>query len=118
MGRWLKTNGEAIYGTRPWITSGEGPTKVNGGAFHDQSNEGFSAQDIRFTTKGNTLYAIALGRPKGGKLNIKSLAQGKAHVNNIQLLGSNAKITWTQDAGALHVQAPANRRVNMLTYSK
>ncbi len=109
MGRWLNTNGEAIYGTRPWTVYGEGPKKVKGGAFNDQSNEGFSAQDIRFTTKGNNLYAIALGWPQAGKLDIKSLAKGKTGVNNIQLLGSNAKITWTQDATGLHLQAPAQQ---------
>ena len=113
MGRWLSTNGEAIYGTRPWTTSGEGPTKVTGGSFHDASNRGFSSQDIRFTTKGNALYAIALGWPVGGKLTITTLAQGSpnklASIRNIQLLGSNAKLSWTRDASGLHVQAPAEK---------
>ena len=30
MGAWLRTNGEAIYGSRPWLLYGEGPTKVAG----------------------------------------------------------------------------------------
>ncbi len=113
MGRWLATNGEAVYGTRPWTVYGEGPTKVTGGAFHDASNEGFSSEDIRFTTKGNTLYAIALGWPEGGKLTIKSLAEGGQNsissIRNIQLLGSNTKLTWTRDSDGLHVQAPAQK---------
>ncbi len=28
VGSWLKVNGDAIYGTRPWKTFGEGPTQV------------------------------------------------------------------------------------------
>jgi alpha-L-fucosidase len=35
VGAWLNVNGEAIYGTRPWRTYGEGPTKVTAGSFHD-----------------------------------------------------------------------------------
>lgn len=60
IGRWLETNGEAIYGTRPWNIYGEGPTKVAGGSFKDTARQAFTRQDIRFTTKGNVLYAIAL----------------------------------------------------------
>ena len=58
---WTAVNGEAIYGTRPWLVFGEGAVKAKGGAFKE--NFTYSAKDIRFTTKGKTLYAIALGWP-------------------------------------------------------
>ena len=64
IGRWLKTNGEAIYGTRPWAVYGEGPTEVVGGSFNDTKRQAFTGQDIRFTTKPGALYAIALAPPE------------------------------------------------------
>jgi alpha-L-fucosidase len=113
MGRWLSVNGEAIYSTRPWKIYGEGPTKVTGGAFHDTSNQQYSSSDIRFTTKGKTLYAIALAWPKDGKLNVRSLAEGSSYgafkVKDVKMLGSDAKLTWTQNRSGLSIQLPPQK---------
>lgn len=57
-GAWLEVNGEAIYGTRPFKNFGEGPTKSSRAMV-----QAFTGQDVRYTTKGKTLYAIFLGWP-------------------------------------------------------
>lgn len=112
IGRWLEVNGEAIYGTRPFKVFGEGPTKVSGGSFADTQRADYTAQDIRFTLKGDTLYAIALAWPEG-EVTIHSLAAsaglaaGKAKA--VELLGCDAKLTWSQDARGLRIRMPRER---------
>ena len=108
VGAWLKVNGEAIYGTRPWRIYGEGPTKVAAGSFHDTDTANYTAEDFRFTTKGDVLYAIGLAWPTNGEAVIHSLAQtvGSERVKSVALLGSDAKLQFNQRADGLHVQLP------------
>ncbi len=106
-GKWLDINGEAIYGTRPWKKYGEGPTKSASGAFADQT-EPFTAKDIRFTTKGNILYATCLGLPADKtSISLLGLNAGNGIVDSIELLGSGDTIHWVQKKEALVIDPSA-----------
>ena len=108
---WTAVNGEAIYGTRPWLVYGEGAVQARGGAFRE--NMTYSAKDIRFTTKGKTLYAIALGWPDDGKLIIKSLAKTADPTQNkitkVELPGHPGKLKFEQTADGLAVELPGKK---------
>ena len=107
IGKWLEVNGDAIYGTRPWKVYGEGPTKVAGGAFSDAKDQPFTADDIRFTSKGDYLYAISMDTPKKDLL-IKNLSLTAGKVKTVELLGSTGKIIWSQTKSGLTIKPSAN----------
>src|SRR5205814_5864541 len=109
VGAWLNVNGEAIYGTRPWRTYGEGPTKVTAGSFHDTDVANYKPESIRFNAMGDALYAIRLGWPGNGEAQIHSLPStvGTEHVQSVILLGSDMKLKLEQRPDGLHVRVPA-----------
>ena len=112
---WTKINGEAIYGSRPWLVYGEGEVKPKGGAGNEEFN--FTAKDIRFTTQGKTLYAIALGWPTENKIVIRSLAATDDAMQNkikrVELLGHKGKLKFTQTKDGLAVELPADAKADL-----
>ncbi|WP_183559613.1 alpha-L-fucosidase [Mucilaginibacter sp. SP1R1] len=113
IGKWIAANGDGVYGTRPWTIFGEKPadaTVIKAGNFNEGKIK-YSDKDIRFTTKGNNLYAFCLDKPQGD-LSIKSLGKN-GRLNNkkivsIKMLGSNEAVKWQQDGDALVIKRPAH----------
>jgi alpha-L-fucosidase len=111
IGKWLKVNGDAIYGTRCWKKFGEGDAESTKGSFTDNQATAYTARDIRFTTKGNDFYAIVLNWDDAGVV-IKSLnreAVSDATIVKVSLLGSDEEITWEQADDGLKLSFPKNR---------
>ncbi len=111
IGKWLKINGKAIYGTRCYRTSSEGPTQIEEGQFTDGIKKEFTPQDIRYTVKGAKLYAIVLKCAEDGEYALTLLgdrdasqkANFKGIIRDVSALGSDEKPRWSQDQEALHI---------------
>jgi alpha-L-fucosidase len=116
LGEWLGKFGEAIYGTRPWIRYGEGPTQLPQGRFGGFTDKagGYVPQDIRYTRKGKAVYVIALGWPGAGtELLCRSFAAGGAQtpptIARVTLLGSREEVRWKLGPDGLSLTTPTSK---------
>ena len=110
IGEWLRTHGEAIYGTRPWLVYGEGPTVMRrSGAFAPRVE--YRPEDIRYTSAGNRVYAIALGWPGPGReLVLSAFAEARAagtRVLDVSILGAPEAVAWERRTDGLAITTPS-----------
>jgi alpha-L-fucosidase len=109
VGAWMKVNSESIYDTRPYSVYGEGPAmegvaSLSAQGFNEGKGKPFTAEDIRFTRKGDTLYAIVMGEP-GGEVVIRTL-KGKT-VRRVEVIGHAGDPDWKNAEDGLRVTIPA-----------
>jgi alpha-L-fucosidase len=83
-----------------------------GQKYNESNRKDFTFEDVRFTTKGKTLYAFFMGWPEQGQLNIPALATNRSYVSgkvgHVSMLGGG-KMKWRHDANGFKVQLPAEK---------
>jgi alpha-L-fucosidase len=121
--KWMTVNSPGIHGSRPWKIFGEGPTSSRNYAqnqgpgepaeeYNERARTDLTAGDVRFTTQGDTLYAFVMGWPEYQTV-IRPLATDTAlrvgKIQNVELLGFDGKLVWSQDNSGLKIMMPAER---------
>ncbi|MBA7553798.1 hypothetical protein ES705_46397 [subsurface metagenome] len=89
LGKWLDVNGDAIFGTRPWISAKGNIT------------EGIP---VRFTQKNDTLYVILMGKPQANEISIENL--NLEGISKVNLLGNEDHLIWRMENGTLNIALP------------
>jgi alpha-L-fucosidase len=95
LGEFLKASGEAIYGTRRWRTTSEGET-------------------IRYTARGDTVYAIVLGWP-GGAVTLK--APRTSGATKVRLLGTSGPVRLSTTGAGLRIEMPEGAPVGAYAHA-
>ncbi len=114
IGEWMRINGDAVRGARPWKVYAEGPTPSPAGEFSDKVAVVYTSEDVRFTTNHGRIYATVLACPADGRLCIRSLAARTKEkkplfwgsITGVRVLGYGGEAAWHADGEGLHVHAP------------
>jgi len=112
---WMAVNSEAIHATRPWKISGQsGPLAPpsEDSSFNESKRRALTAQDVRFTRKGETLYAFVMGWPEKQAVIPQLSAQSRhapGKIENVELLGHKGKLRWTRDDSGLTIALPESK---------
>ena len=112
IGEWLSVNGEAIYGTHPWKTYGDGPTRAVEGQYTDGKAVEYTNEDFRYTAKGTNIYIIAMEPADNGSYCIKDFARFTQNhhpvfqgiIDGIDVLGGPQNIPFEQKEDGMYIQ--------------
>ncbi len=108
LGKWFAVNGEGIYGTLPWYLYGEGKAEMP----HKTIESPFTFKDIRYTTKGEYLYAFVLKWPGKRPVEMAFLAPGNqriGEIKSVELLGHAGTVDWEHHPDGLRVTFPPKK---------
>ncbi|MEI7902409.1 MAG: alpha-L-fucosidase [bacterium] len=111
VGKWLETNQEAIYGTMPWRVFHDGTPAAREAAPASEKSAGTPPVDIRFTAKGNTVYAVCLAWPDKEVL-VRALGKKglpDKTISAVRMLGSSEPVRWRQTDDGLILSVPRER---------
>ncbi len=112
IGKWLKTNGEAIYASKVWKIASEGPAVMADGGFTDAEETVYTSEDFRFTVNGASLYAICMNMKGQDEVLVKALATrtGKQaaffseQIKSVEVLGMEEAPAWERTGEGLRVR--------------
>ena len=114
IGTWMRTNGEAIYGTGKWTTVKEGPTKIDMKSTEYRAENkidfSFTPEDFWFTSKDNYVYVISLTTPVSETISVKSLFDYRQKIKSIKVLGNNLSLKWKASGDKVDITLPLNRK--------
>jgi alpha-L-fucosidase len=131
IGEWLKSNGEGIYGSRPWTHYGEGPgvpteppgdwkggsTAHAGPSLKRKPSIPITEAEFRFTTVNNNLYVFGYKYPQTEAV-IRSLSTSTAKVDRVTLLGPESRqLQFRQSTEALLVAMPPAKQPHSMPYT-
>ena len=89
LGAWLSVNGEAVYGSRPWVVA------------ESTTPEGVP---VRFTCRGDVVYALVIGTPKTRRISLPDV--DSSGVTRVRLVGHAEPLEWVVDDGVLTAVLP------------
>lgn len=102
LAKWFEVCSEAVYGTRPWRTFGEGETRVLIEGFREDKTE-WNRTDFRFVQKDGAVYAFMMGIHAGETAVLRSFADDEIH--SVELLGVGT-VPFHKEFGVLTVPLP------------
>lgn len=111
VGSWIEKNKEAIYGSKPWRKCSEGSLHILEGQFMDNEELPYTKEEIRFTVRGNCVYAFVMNYPDDQNVTIRSLADSSDQnipefhglIEQVNILGMETKLEWRRDRSGLHI---------------
>jgi alpha-L-fucosidase len=102
LGNWLKINGEGIFDSKTWKTSG-----------YKNSN----GLDLRFTRKGSNLYVFIFNLPENNKIHIPDLVIAK-NAEAIAFGDVNRKVKMAKSNHGVEIKLPENAKPSFCTMLK
>ena len=99
LGSWLSANGEAIYGSRPWVVAESATTE---------------GTPLRFTKSGEAVYALVMGMPASRRITLRGIDGSRTH--RVRLVGTRVQLDWSCEAdGDLTVTLPEQIPLSAVT---